>query len=439
MTDQTALLPPHNAEAEESVLGSLLLEPDLLPEISGIISPSDFYNAKHAWLFEAMLTLSQQAEPIDLLTVQAELERRGRLSEIGGPSCLTRLVTLTPSAYNAPAYARLVAESALRRRLIGAASATVKLAYENSADIERVISESNRAYLEAVSQRDPAEPTVRQLAAAAVDRYLNPEAMQANLLPLRLPSIDAALGGGLERKTQTVIMARPSVGKTAAMCQSADENAIAGAVVVVFTLEMSAAQIIDRMAARRARVNLLDYKRNPGPESKSSLVKAAADIGDMKNLFVFEKSLTVSQMGGRLARIARTCGRVDYIYIDHLRLIADRAERNENETVRLGRVSMATKQLARDYDAVTILLAQLSRAIESESDKRPDMHHLRQSGEIEENTDNAFGMYRERYYKPESASRIVEFGHAKVRNGERGNRSEMVFLEEYGLFGAVGH
>ena len=249
-------VPPHNTEAEESVLGALFIEPELLPEIAGALRAEDFYIVKNGWVFEAMLAVALRRDPPDLLTVKAELEKRSRLDEMGGPAFLTRLITITPSAYNALAYTRLVSECAIRRRLIAASSETVKLAYDEQEGIESVVDKSNRAFLSASQSNFGAEPSIKELASSAIDNYLNPSAMKDSLLPFGIESVDCSLGGGLERKTQTILMSRPSVGKTAAICQSADANAAAGRVVVFFTLEMAAQQIMDRLSARRARVSL---------------------------------------------------------------------------------------------------------------------------------------------------------------------------------------
>ena len=427
------IAPPHNAQAEEALIGSILIDPEILTNIA---LPADgFYLIKHGYIWQAMLDLRASGMEIDLLTVQSELERRGYLSEIGGPAYLTRLITLTPSAYNAPTYAGFVNETAARRKLIRAASIIAKLAYEQETDLSAVFAGSEKALLEVVNNSTPdIAETAYDVSSRVIDRLIDPQAFAANSRPTGLAPIDDALGGGLESKTMSVIMARPGMGKTAVLCQIADLASERGDVVVFLSKEMSAEQIISRMVARRARVNMLRLKQGRvTPDDRTRAIDIAAKLSERKTLFIDDSaSQSTLEAAAVCNRIAHKFGRVDWIIADHLRLFADKAD---NETHRLGHITWSLKQLAKQLSTRVISAAQLSRAVESQADKRPDLKDLRDSGEIEEDADNVIGLYRDKYYNPQSArGNEIEFLFAKARDGERGAKPLMAFLEQFGAF-----
>jgi len=424
---------PQNIEAEEAVIGSAIIDPDIISTLS--ISPAEFFHIRHGYIWQAITDLQAASASIDLLTVAAELERNGKLDEIGGPAYLTRLVTLTPTAYHAPQYAALVSETATRRRLLQAASHIAKLAYQSDAPIAEVVSDAEAAITDVtVSGYSGGIETAREISSRIIDRLIDPDSFAAHIRPLGLRSVDVALGGGLEPELVTVIMSRPGMGKTAVLCQIADTVSERGEIVLFLSKEMSSDQIITRMAARRARVNMLMLKQGRvSDETRRRMIDETAKLSERQTLFIDASASQMTTEAAAIAhRLARRHGRVDWIIADHLRLFSDRAD---NETHRLGNISWAFKQLAKRLKTRVIVAAQLSRGVEGQADKRPDLKDLRDSGMIEENADNVIGLYRDKYYDPRSAEgNKIEFLFAKARDGERGARPAMAFLEQFGSF-----
>lgn len=256
-----------------------------------------------------------------------------------------------------------------------------------------------------------------------------------NLLSTNIQALDRALGGGIERQTSTVIMGRPGSGKSAALVQMADMLTQAGNVVAVFSLEMSKEQWVRRMAARRAKISIADYRaKRLTPEQVQLIENEYVALMDRKHLIIYPQSRrTTAEVAAICENAKRRYGRLDAVIGDHLRLFSDKAD---NETHRLGAISWAFKQIAKELDTRVIIAAQLSRAVEGQSDKRPDLKDLRDSGEIEENADNVVALYRERYYTP-TADRTAEFISRKARDGERNIAGKAIFMEEFMSFERV--
>lgn len=254
----------------------------------------------------------------------------------------------------------------------------------------------------------------------------DPDAMARRVLATPYDNLNKALGGGFERQTSTVIMARPSMGKTALMVQLADVLSEAGSVVAVFSKEMSQQQWERRMACRRARANWNAIK--DGTASQDDFGRLAQELYTVEGrgtvLFIDEKTpQTTDEAWRECERLKDRTGRLDFILADHLRLFSDRAD---NETHRLGRVSWAFKQMAKNLDCAVIVAAQLSRAVEGQADKRPDLKDLRDSGEIEENADNVIALYRDAYYN-QGAEDVAELIMRKARDGERNGSAHFIF------------
>lgn len=249
------------------------------------------------------------------------------------------------------------------------------------------------------------------------------------MLATGLRALDAVCGEGLERKTFTILMGRPGMGKSAALCQSSDAVSESGGVVAVFSKEMSAAQWYRRIACRRARVNWFRYKRNELPEDYRRLLEQwVMALMDRTTLYIDDSTpQSTAQLQAQCERLAEQHGRLDLVIADHLRLFSDGAD---NENHRLGKISWGLKTLAKRLDTRVLCGAQLSRAVEHRQDKAPDLPDLRDSGEIEENADNVIGLYRPAYYD-KSADDVVEFHARKVREGERGNVGAMRWEAAY--------
>jgi len=269
-----------------------------------------------------------------------------------------------------------------------------------------------------------------EIASGEFDRYSDPAQMGKNFQPTFIAPLDIALGGGLNLGTQTIVMSRPGMGKTALLCQIADEVSYHGGVVVFGSKEMSKRELLDRMAARRAKVNLQRWRQSGSTEDeRARMSEALVHLMHRTTLFIDDKrTQTTGEFWAECARVKDiTAGRLDLIIADHLRLFSDTAD---NETHRLGRISWAFKQMAGEMECRSIMAAQLSRGVEGQADKRPDLKDLRDSGEIEENADNVIGIYREKYYDPK-ANMLAELLIRKCRDGARGDKAELVYQERY--------
>lgn len=256
-----------------------------------------------------------------------------------------------------------------------------------------------------------------------------PDHMAALVVKTGMTDLDRMMGGGLERKTETVIMARPSMGKTALMVQLADAASEAGLVVAVFSKEMVSGQWARRMACRRARVNWNAVKEDRASDADlRRLAQELAAIEERRTLYIDEsRPQTTDEAYRELERLADRVGRVDLVLADHMRLFADRAD---NETHRMGKIGWQFKIMSVNLNCAVIVAAQLSRAVEGQSDKRPDLKDLRDSGEIEENADNVLALYRDAYYMP-GVDDVAEIISRKARDGQRNTGARYLFKPEY--------
>ena len=277
--------------------------------------------------------------------------------------------------------------------------------------------------------------TARDVAGRVYDIVTQPGLLKSYILPLGLDALDTALGGGLEVGTASILMARPGMGKTAALVQISDLVSETGAVVVAFSKEMTAEQWLIRAACRRARVSWLDYKQGKiGEEQIESLQKWVMRLGDRQTLFIDDTTQQTTDGAWDICeRVRHKTGRLDLVLADHLRLFADKAD---NENHRLGAISWGFKRLAKRLSTRVLIAAQINRGVESRTDKIPDLPDLRDSGEIEENADGVFALYRDDYYKP-SNQRVAEFWIRKDRNGARNAVAKFAWLQDYMSFEAL--
>lgn len=436
---------PQNLEAEEAALGAILIEPDTYYNVAQHITAADFHAVKHGWLWSVYTALSESGQAIDLLTVQHELARRGQLEEMGGPAYLTRLVTLTPTAYNAETYAALIQDAATRRRLLRAASDIAKLAYETGSDLKTIIRESQNSVM-AVSSPGSSLESMATVGARVWDYVSDPAAASAALLRLGVGAVgdglgplDTQLGGGLEAETLTIVAGRPGMGKTALLCQVADYVSERGGIVLFFSKEMSSEQIYLRIAARRARVNLQHFRLQRFPagvslaDENTRLQNQVVKLFERETLYIDgKKSQTTDEMIALAITQSRKIGKPALILLDHLRLMADV---DKSEVKRMGAISWACKRLSGELHCAVIAAAQLNRAVEGRSENRPLLSDLRDSGEIEENADTVLFPFRPNYYK-DLPDGEAEINIAKNRNGDGGPGvvARMTWVSQYASF-----
>jgi replicative DNA helicase len=427
---------PQNIEAEAGVLGSLLIDPEAVVQVAGFLRPDDFYRETHRMIFQAMLDLYESGGPADLITLTDELARRGKLDEIGGVSYVSSLANQVPTSRNVLRYARIVERTATLRRLIDAAGQIAGVAY-NEPDADDAISQAEEliaavAAGRAGATRHAARPVGAGLS-ALIDRM---EALQRGDAALRgvatgARALDRMLGGGLHRADLVILAARPSVGKTALALSIAEVAAARGQTVALFSLEMSEEQVLHRVLAMRAHVDVQALRTGAlSDEDWRAVYAAAPGVTDLPLVVDDTPGLSIADLAARAKRLMRERP-YDLLIVDYLQLMAggsgahgDGAARSENRQQEVSVISRGLKGLARTLDVPVLALSQLSRAVEGRAEKKPQLSDLRESGSIEQDADVVMFIYRDEIYNPNTDRRhIADILVAKQRNGPIGQVS----------------
>lgn len=429
-------MPPHNIEAEQAVLGAVFLEKEALITAMEIVRPEDFYRPAHQRIFQCMIDLLERGEPIDLVTVTAELQSRKWLEEVGGVSYLTDLANAVPTAANVEYYARIVEEKALLRRLIRVATQIASTGYGETEDVGEILSQAERNILEISQRRSRGHfVSIKDVLLETYEKieFLATHRGEVTGVATGYPDLDR-MTSGFQPSDLIIVAARPSVGKTAFALNIAQNVGIRGETVAIFSLEMSAQQLVTRMLC--AEGNLEAHKLRTGYLEEddwerltmaiSTLAKAPIFIDDTPNI-------TVTEIRSKLRRLKAERG-LSLVVIDYLQLIQGRSRYAENRQQEISEISRSLKGIARELHVPVIALSQLSRAVEQRQDKRPILSDIRESGSIEQDADIVAFLYRDDYYDPETDRKnIVEVIIAKQRNGPTG-KVELVFLKEYNKF-----
>ncbi|MBI3962420.1 MAG: replicative DNA helicase [Deinococcus sp.] len=428
-------VPPQNLEAEVSLLGSVLLDPEAFGRIEGTIRAESFYKEGHRRIFEAVQHLAWRREPIDLVTLTNELNRVGKLEEAGGEAYLVGLVESVPSSANVEHYARIVAEKAALRDLISAAGQMTQLAYEGTEEFADILDRSERLVLEVSSQRRghlfrSAHELVTESFQLIQQLYQQKEPITG--IPTGFSGLDK-LTAGLQPSSLNVIAARPSMGKTALALTIAQHVAIrVGKPVAIFSLEMAGLQLMMRMICSEARINMARIRGGHLAERDfSRLAEVAGKIAEAQFFIDDSPDLTVMEIRARSRRLMLEHS-IALIVIDYLQLMSGATgASSENRQQEIANISRSLKALARELNVAIVVLSQLSRAVESRPSHRPMLSDLRESGAIEQDADLVMFIYRDEYYDSQSEKQgIAEVIVGKQRNGPTGI-IELAFLEGY--------
>ncbi len=417
----TDRVPPNNVEAEEALLGSLLIDPDAIFEVAAFLRPEAFYREQNKWIYMAILDLNERHEPVDVITLTDELRRREQLQELGGEPYIITLINAVPTSINARSYGQIVVAAALRRRMISAASTIATLAYDQDENINVVIDRAEQTLFSISEQRTTRDLVlVKDIAASYLDRIEELHAQQDDVVgvPTSFTDLDKLLGG-LNRSDLIIVAARPGMGKTAlqlgiaqAAARRFDKH------VAIFSLEMSGEQLVQRMIAAETRIDSQRLRRGDLEEHEWPIFYEAIGRISECQLFIDDTpSITPIQLRTKARRLYAERG-LDLIMIDYLQLM--QTERSQSNRVQeISEISRALKGLARELDVPVVAASQLSRAVEQRQDKRPQLSDLRDSGSIEQDADVVVFIYRDEYYHPETSDRpnIAEINVAKHRNG----------------------
>ena len=441
-------LPPHDVSAEESIVGSVLIDGDALNQVTSFLKPADFYTEKNRWCFEACLALLERGEAINQVTVSHQLALHDRLETVGGASYLSHLVLVVPTSVHAEHYARIVQRTSVMRQIIRAGGDIASLGYEGGPDPGETLSRaeellfrirSGRGSRDFIHLREILDTYMEESAAITGpdDRHLAP-------VPTGFTGIDNLLGGGLQRSDLVVLAARPSLGKSTLAFNMARHAAGEGAIVGMFSLEMSREHIGVRLLSSEANVD--SYRLRLGLLSESEERRLLDAIGMLSDLPIFIDDtpiLGVVEMRGKARRLQGERG-LDLLIVDYLQLITG-GGRSDNRVQEMGEISRSLKGLARDLDIPVLACSQLSRAVEQRPTHMPLLSDLRESGSIEQDADVVAFIYREDMYtsqeewekkNPTEAypQNIAEVIVSKHRNGPLGTiplyfRSEVVRFE----------
>ncbi|MCL4829104.1 MAG: replicative DNA helicase [Caldilinea sp.] len=375
---------PANLEAERAVLGSLLIDPDAIIKIASFLRAEDFYRERHAWLYEAMMALHDRREPLDFVTVVDELERRGHLQEVGGPAYITDLISGTPSAMYVDHYARIVERTALLRRLISAAGQIAELAYDDSQEVDEVIDKAETLIFgvsEALIHRDLMP--IRTIMTQVVDHIDFLARNQDTLMgvPTGFTFLDRLLGG-LQKSDLIILAARPAMGKTSLALNIAQNAAKRyGARVGIFSLEMSNEQLVQRLLSMETGIDSHRLRLGQVHDEEWPILLEAANLLANTAIFIDDTpAATANEIRTKCRRLYAEHG-LDLVLIDYMQLMSGQSGgREANRQQEISYISRSLKGLARELNVPVIALSQLSRAVESRSDKRPMLSDLRESG-----------------------------------------------------------
>lgn len=436
MADKTVpagKVPPQNVDAEMSLLGAVLIDEEVLADITEHVKPHDFYDKRHGIIYDAIMRLYEKNKPVDLLTLTDELKRKKELDGIGGSAYLTDLTNYVPTAAHAESYAEIVAQKAVRRRLIKASGEISELGYDEQTTTQELLQQAE-AELFAVSDQS-LKQDLTSLESILTDSFDRLEELHRNKGALRgvrtgYRDLDN-MTAGLQRSDLIILAARPAMGKTTLVTNLAYNVAtIAKQPVLFFSLEMSKEQLVDRMLADASGVDSWNIRTgNLSDEDFSKLSEAMGEMAEAPIFIDDTPGLSVLEMRTKARRAAHDQP-LGLIIIDYLQLMQGSGRDNGNRVQEVSEISRGLKLIARELNVPVIALSQLSRSVESRSPQIPQLADLRESGSIEQDADIVMFIYREAYYNPETErENVTDLIIAKHRNGPVG-KVELYFHPE---------
>ncbi len=428
-------VPPHSIEAEQSVLGAMILDKDAITEVTDVIKTDDFYREAHKEIFGAIIDLYNKNEPVDLVTVSDQLILKGKLEETGGMAYLADLTSAGVVTTNARYYAKIIDEKSTLRRLIKASSEIIEYGYETQ-DAALVLDQAEKSIFD-ISQKQNREgmTAIREVLVNAYEEIERMYEHEGGLTGITTGFIDLdSKTSGFQRSDMILVAARPSMGKTAFSLNLCHNAALKGeGCVAIFSLEMSKEQLVQRLLSSEAHIPLGKI-RNGDLEEQDwiDLTKGMSTLSNAKIFIDDTPAVTVMEVRAKCRRLKMEHG-LDMVMIDYLQLMSGGAG-IESRQQEISNISRGLKGLARELNCPVVALSQLSRAPELRADHRPILSDLRESGAIEQDADVVMFLYRDEYYFPESEKKgIGEVIIAKQRNGETGT-VELTWLGQFTKF-----
>lgn len=416
-------VPPQNIEAEQSVLGAMLLEKEAIVKVEEILLPQDFYREAHKIIYKTILKLAEKNEAADLVTVTESLRREGKLEDIGGITYITYLANAVPTAANVIYHARIIEEKSLLRKLVSAATEIAGMGYEANDEISTILDTAEKKVM-SIGQRRMGQDfaPIKEVVHDAFGRIEKLYETRGGITGLATGFKDFdRLTAGLQPSDLILLAARPSMGKTALALNMAQHIAVREKkAVAVFSLEMSKEQLVQRMLCAEAPIDSQRLRIGELEDNDWRKLVGAADRLSQSNIFIDDTpGITVMEMRAKARRLKREYD-IQLLVVDYLQLMqgSTSSSRNENRQQEISEISRSLKALARELDIPVVALSQLSRGVEARQIKRPMLSDLRESGSLEQDADIVAFLYREDYYNPETEKKnITEFIVAKHRNG----------------------
>ena len=434
----TAPVPPQNLDAEESVLGAMMLSPGAIGAVSEVLSAGDFYRESHAKIYRAALQLYGRGEPVDAITLVDELEQRGELEDIGGRVRIHELAALVPAAANDAHYARIVRETATLRGLIRAGSEIARLGIDREGEAVELVDRAEQIVFDLAQARVTSEFShIDELLKETFDRLMKlyEEGAEVTGVPSGFRDVDR-LTSGFQPGNLIILAARPSMGKSGlALNMAANLGVRHGAPVALFTLEMSKAEVTQRLMCSEAKVESQRLRTGKLAQEDWSRLTSACDKLAKAPIYIDDSgSTTMMEIRSKSRRLKMREPELGLVIVDYLQLMTTET-RSENRVQEVSEISRNLKRLARDLDVPVLALSQLSRAVEQRHDKRPILSDLRESGSIEQDADLVFLIYRDEYYNPDDTDSqgIAEVHLAKHRNGPT-DLVKLSFLKRFAKF-----
>lgn len=427
---------PASVDIEASLLGAVLIDVDAVVKVADIVRPVDFYDDRHRQIYEACLRLYDQQTPIDILTLSEELRADGSLQEIGGSAYLTQLTNTVPTSANAEQYASIVATKSIRRRLISVSQEIARIGHDEKRTISELVEEAEAKLFE-VSQRYVSGDVIslENILSESFDRLdsLHKDKGSIRGVPTGYRDLDGLLAG-LQRSDLVILAARPSMGKTAMALNIAQNIAVkADQPVLLFSLEMSKEQLVDRLLASEAGVN--SWNLRTGNLSDADFEKIGHAMGALSEAKLYiddTPGITVSELRTKARREAHKYD-LGLIVVDYLQLMSGGSKYggSENRVQEISEISRGLKGVARELNVPVLALSQLSRSVENRNPQIPQLADLRESGSIEQDADVVMFLYRDDYYNPDNTERpnILDVHIKKHRNGPTG-KVELYFDRE---------
>ena len=427
---------PHSIEAEQSVIGSMVMDAEAITVASEIITGDDFYNKQYGVVFETMVELHNSGKPVDIVTLQNSLKEKNVPAEVSSLEFLRDLITSVPTSANVKSYANIVAENSTLRKLSRLTEEIENTCYARKEPLEMILEETEKKVFSLVQKRNTGEIVpIRQVVVNAMAKIESAAKSKGTVtgIPTGFLDLDRRTAG-LQPSDLILIAARPSMGKTAFVLNIAQHVAFRqNMAVAIFSLEMSKEQLVNRMFSLESKVDAQNLRTGQLSESDwEQLVESAADIANSHLIIDDTPGISIAEMRSKCRKFKMDHD-LKLIIIDYLQLMSG-SGKTESRQQEISEISRSLKALARELSVPVIALSQLSRAVEQRPDHRPMMSDLRESGAIEQDADVVMFIYRDDYYHPDTDKKgIAEIIVAKQRNGPIGT-DELVWLPNYTQF-----